>query len=245
MLLAGILLPDIALAQTGLAISPAAGLVGLVIAVLALIGFSILVVSSVHLIRQGASLKTLLFLFLGLVLQSPAIWFVSTFLPAWIPRTRSWDFSLSRDVSQLDPRLRIVDQYDRDRGRYTYVGNIRSSIKLPSNSQWSGSARSVTFDARLDQITGIRWYGKTANTDRAHQEAKRILEELGFTNHDLDSWHAKARGGDLTGFYFDTEADPRITVLTQAERYPDAPERTPENTFWSVRVEVWWNAQNR
>lgn len=239
MLLALIFVPDVALAQTGLGSPAAGGLVLLVIGVLALIGFSILVVSSVLLIRHGPSLTRLLSLGLGLVLQSPAIWFVWTFLAAETPWTKSWDFSLNCSVSQLDRKAgRRVDTLDYD--EYSYQGNIRSSIKLPSNKQWSGSASLVVLEARLGEVTAIYWSSRRANAAGAYQQTKRILEQLGFTDHGLDSWYANARQGDPSYFSVETDADADPNIEVTVKSVGDAEEGKPERIIWYVVVEVRW-----
>lgn len=233
------LLPSPALAQTGLG-SPAGGFfVLLLVAVLSLIGFGMLVTGAVLLFRGGPSFWRVVLLLLGLASVSPALWFAFFILGEFIPRNESWDFSVNRSVSVLGAKVpRSVGLSDRD-AEYSYQGNIRSTIKLPSGRQWSGAASLVVLEALGGQITGIDWQGEHANASQIYEQTKRILRDLKMTGHDLDSWYAKSRGKERIWFSFESETDLKIRVDIRGLS-PELEERDPETRLWMVNVNVQW-----
>jgi hypothetical protein len=210
------------LGQTGLPDVTGGFLVLLVLGVFALAG--------TILCALGFFYRKPLYFIFGLVLASPLLVLVGYVLWQDMPRTHSWDFSAGRNISQLDIEPR--------RGNYYYTGNIRSTIRLPSNRHWSGRASSVVFFAKSGRLDEIYWSSRRLNTDRAYREAGRILGELGFKDHGLEAWYEKARGGEAGRFNIATSGDiePGITVYMWRRAVEEEGEKSP----WYLYVKVTW-----
>jgi hypothetical protein len=72
-----------------------------------------------------------LLLFLGMLLASPAAWFAWEVFGPDFPSDKTWDFSSSRSIAQL--------QETKEVGPYYYRGNIRSSINLDGGRHCRGT----------------------------------------------------------------------------------------------------------
>lgn len=240
-LLAPGLLPDVALAEVGLA-SPVGGFfVLLVVAAAAVAGLLMVLAGSIGLARRGRSAGRLAVLCVGVVLMSPVLWIAAWELLELVPRNVAWDFSSHRSVSQLAPKEGSpVEGRDHD-AEYYYQGNLRSSIRLPSGRQWSGSASSMYLRARSGQIVGIDWRGSHAGAAQTHREAGRMLGELGFAGHGLDRWYAEAGAGGRRAFSVEAGRDPMIRV--EVRRAWGAQDASPEDALWHVNVYVSWEAR--
>jgi hypothetical protein len=180
------------------------------------------------------------FFLVGLVLVSPAVWVTWAVFRDLIPRWKSWDFSAGRSTALLKEEAE-ADPELRERVGYTYTGNIHSTVKLPSNRQWSGTARTVYFKLKSGNVSEIHWESPQVETDRVYAEAQRLLKELtlgGAANRDLDAWYAKARQGERAYFVaeerFARDAKIQVQVTPQRRAPPKAP-------LWTVDVNVWWD----
>ena len=120
-------------AQIGLG-DPTGGIIVLLIfAGLAGLGLILCVAAIVFFFRKrGPRAAPPLLLALGLLLASPGLWFGWEMLVPETPREKSWDFSTGRDVARLGEERKAGSDY--------YLGNIRSTIRLPGGRQWSGHA---------------------------------------------------------------------------------------------------------
>ena len=159
----------------------------------------------------------------GLASATPALALVGYFVWQERPQTRSWDFSASRSVAQMDKEPTY--------GRYYYQGNIDSTIRLPAGRQWTGKASLVTFQAEAGQVDSIYWDSQALSTEEAYQEARRILGELAI---------ADVHGPPESKMYFHAEtppgSDPKVTLYLRRI----SPES--EEAVWTVHVEVVWGS---
>ena len=219
------MMPYAPLAQTGLPDVTGGFFVLVLLGTCGLIGIVICAVSLFY--------RKPLFFVLGLLLASPALALLA--LEAYLviedfPRTKSWDLSTDRTVSQMD-REPVY-------GKYDYQGNIRSTIRVSSSVQWSGKASLVTFAASSGKINSVWWDSRSMRTERTYQETKRILEELGFETHHLDSWYQKVRSGERRNFSISTEPDTNPKIIARLNSY--SWEEGLEKMTWRLRVDVWW-----
>ena len=171
-----------------------------------------------------------LFFVLGLLLASPALSYVANLVIEDFPRTKSWDLSTDRSVSQMDR--------EPVHGLYFYQGNIRSTIRVSPSVQWSGKASLVTFEASSGKINSVSWDSRSMRTERSYQETKRILEELGFGTQEFDSWYQKVRSGERRRFSISTKPDtnPKISAVLNSYSW----EEGPEKMTWRLHVYVGW-----
>ena len=214
-------------AQIGLGVDPTGGIIVILLGVvLAIAGLVSCVIGAVLLVRSWKSRsKALLILFLGLVLMSPALWFAWEMFAPDFPRDKSWDFSTSLSVAQLHEA--------KDAEAYYYQGNLRSTVKLSSNRQWSGNAYLVVFRARAGRITDVHWQTRAADAPQAYQNARRILKELALPDRDLDSWYAKVRRGEPASFSVVAGSDTDVSIEVRMRGSV-----AEEN--WVVHVNVSW-----
>ena len=219
------MMPNAPLAQTGLPDVTGGFFVLVLLGTCGLIGIVICAVSLFY--------RKPLFFVLGLLLASPALALLA--LEAYLviedfPRTKSWDLSTDRSVSQMD-REPVA-------GLYFYQGNIRSTIRVSPSVQWSGKASHVTFEASSGKINSVSWDSRSMRTKRINQETKRILEELGFGTQEFDSWYQKVRSGEQRRFSISTEPDtnPKIRVGLNSYSW----EEGLEKMTWSLQVRVGW-----
>lgn len=216
------MMPYAPLAQTGLPDVTGGFFVLVLLGACGLIGIVICAV--------GLFSRKPLFFVLGLLLASPVLSFVAYFVIKDFPRTKSWDLSTDRSLSQMD-REPVY-------GKYYYQGNIRSTIRVSPSVQWSGKASLVTFEASSGKINSVYWDSRSMRTERTYQETKRILEELGFETHHLDSWYQKVRSGERRSFSISTEPDtnPKISGVLNSYSW----EEGAEKMTWRLHVYVGW-----
>jgi len=230
MLLASV--PDVAWAQVGFHPHPSAAIVLYLMAVLALVGLLICGV--------GYFFYRKLWVFvLGGTMMAPAIAFSVSLIPQLIqeivPQKKSWDFSADRSVSRLREKKKPVA------GEYYVYYKIRSTVKLPGNRQWSGTAQLVVLTISGNEISSISWEGRSSGLEEVYLEAKRILGELGFRVYVLERGYERVRGGEEDRLFSirDQASSPEIEVEVRAED-----EKGPK-TSWNVRVNVEWKQAER
>jgi hypothetical protein len=239
------LLPGAAFAQTGLS-GATGGIIGLLFAaLLAVFGLVSSITSVLLLFRKGPGAGRIALLVVGLLAMSPALLLLGGL--AWVtwqemrPRAMSFDFSAGRSVAGLDPkRRRTVDLPDSD-AAYSFQGNVYSTVRLPGNRHWTGRAEILYVDAFREQAMVVDWKGKRDQPERIYAEARRILSELQFTGHALDSWYAGVRAGEWKEFRVESEPEPRIEVRVRG--IPGDPLETPiDKRVCFVNVRVAWTA---
>jgi hypothetical protein len=213
------------LAQIGLGDPTGGILVLLVVALLTVAGLVISIFGAVSLFRRGTSrYRSVATLLIGLVLMSPALWFAYQVFEEDLPRDKSWDFSSSRSVVQLGE--------EKQQEYYYYQGNLRSTVKLPSNKQWSGTAYLVRFKASAGQITEIHWQSKADPASQAYRRAKMILAGLALPERDLDAWYDKVSRGEQASFTHVARSDAE-TIEVQVRG-------SVKEADWVVHVNAWW-----
>jgi hypothetical protein len=243
------LLPGLVYGQTGLG-NPAGGIIVILLAgALSLIGLVLSISGALLMLRGGPSFWKVVLLVGGLAALSPALFLVAGFvyleLKESLPQNASWDFSNSRSVSMLDPKKRrSVDNMSDHDAEYSFQGNIRSNVRLPSGRQWSGRGYLVIVDAMGDQITAIDWQGQKNHADQIYQQAKQILQELRMTDPGLEEWYATVRRGEPASLRVEPGTQPRIQVNIRP--IPTGGDRIPlEKREWYVNVYVDWTSPER
>ena len=216
-------------AQIGLADPSGGFFVLLLVGVLGLVGLGLGFAGAVLFVRRHRYWAVSL-LFLAMVLTSPALWFGWVLFAPELPRDKSWDFSASRDVAQL--------QDDKPAGaHYYYQGNIRSTVKLAGDRHWSGNAYLVVFRTEAGKIADMHWQSRLSEAAAAHDLAGRILKDLALPATGLDDWRERVRRGEPAAFgvFEKTTAGESVEVMLRGSSEPDA---------WAVHVNVRWHEKS-
>ncbi len=216
-------------AQIGLA-DPSGGIIVLLmVGALAVVGLALGFASAVLFMRRHRYWGGSLF-FLAVVLTSPALWFGWVLFAPDMPRDKSWDFSVSRNVGQL--------QDDKPAGsHYYYQGNIRSTVKLAGGRHWSGNAYLVVFRTQAGKVADMHWQSRLSEAAAAHELAGRILKDLALPATGLDHWHERALRGEpaVFGVFEKSAAGENVEVMVRGSPDPDA---------WAVHVNVRWHEKS-
>jgi hypothetical protein len=149
--------------------------------------------------------------------------------PKPVPRPqKEFDFSEDRGVSKLSKGLQET--------------HIQSTVKLPANRQWSGTARFVDFTISGDKISSISWEGEPDGLEETYLEAKRILVELRFSVHELEGWYRRLRGEKKVRPFSirDKAGNPKIHVAVRSNQ-----KKEWIKALWAVQVEVSWKKAKR
>ncbi len=214
-------------AQIGLGIDPTGGIIVLLLGgLLGGLGLVLCAVGGIRFFGSGASRFQSLFLVsVGLLLVSPAAWFAwEVFVPD-IPRDKSWDFSTSRSIAQLQEKKEV--------GSYYYQGNVRSTVKLDGGRQWSGHADLVVMRTKAGNVTDIRWDSVSGEAAPIYERTRSILGSLGLPDRELGSWYAKVNRGEQASFTTAARPDAGASVEIQVRG-------SLLKKSWAAHVHVWW-----
>ena len=219
-------------AQIGLGIDPTGGIIVLLVGgLLGGLGLVLCVVGGIGFFRPGPSRgKSALLLLLGLIMVSPAAWFAwDVFVPDF-PRDKSWDFSASRSVAQLQEKKEVRPHFFR--------GNIRSSVKLDGGRHWSGHAYLVEIRTNSGQMSEIHWQGYSGDATVVYEQTRRMLKDLALPDRELESWYGKVGRGEQASFGVAARPDTGASVEVQVRE-------TVREKGWTTHVHVWWKDGNR
>ena len=214
-------------AQIGLGGDPTGGIIVLLIGgILAGLGLILCAVGGIRFFLPRASRRiSLLLLFLGMLLASPAAWFAWEVFGPDIPRDKFWDFSSSRSIAQL--------QETKDVGSHYFQGNIRSTIKLAGGRQWSGHAYLVVMRTKAGMIYDIRWQSPLDAAAPVYEQTGRILKGLGLPVQELDTWYGKVSRGEQASFTAVTRSDTDANIEVQVRG-------SVKEKSWVTHVDVSW-----
>ena len=217
-------------AQIGLGVDPTGGIIVLLLGgLLGGLGLILCVAGGIGFFRSNTARgKWFLLFLLGLLFTSPAAWFAwEVFVPDF-PRDKSWDFSASRSVVQL--------QEKKDVGSHYYQGNIRSSIRLDGGRHWSGHAYLIVMRTKAGQVSDIHWQSVADAAEPVYEQTRRILKDLALPDRKLESWYEKARRGEQASF--SAVARPETGASVEVQVRGSVAEKN-----WTTHVNVWWKEE--